>query len=279
MTHGRREHVVRCLDSCVRQDYAPLEFLLFVNPAGDGTEEIVAERFPSVRMIRAERNLGFFPALNTAISSSAGDFIMTVDDDAYFLSPDAIRQLVAAFQKEPSLGAVTCNLEGPTETLITGGDRYVHLFTTGFTMVPRRAFTEWVGYYPNVFFRSGGETFLCSALWELGHPVKRLEAVRMYHARTSEARPEAVWRFHALRSQILCGLMRDPWYLIVPSLCSKAARSFLQHAHRGQLWLWAHAWVSALLHVGDAARLRKPISWRTQKLLWRLRDTVVTEAP
>jgi GT2 family glycosyltransferase len=271
VTHNRREHALRCLESCVSQTYPQLEIVVFVNPSGDGTEDAIAERFPELPQIRAHRNIGFFPALNLTIANTSGKYVMTVDDDARFVSNDAIAHLVAALESDPDLAAVTCNLEGPTERPITGGDRYVHVFTTGFTMMPRRAFTEWVGYYPDLFFRGGGETFMCSALWDSGKRVKRLEHVRMYHARTGDGRTQSLWQFHALRSQLLCAIMREPWFLIAPSLSSKMARSFARAAAERHLHIWAAACCSTLWHLRAALRLRKPISWTTQRLLWRLR--------
>jgi len=277
VTHGRRAHVLRCLESCVRQDYAPLEIIVFVNGSDLETERAIASSFPNVRRLTAQRNVGFFPALNLAIADARGEFIMTVDDDAWFMSPDAIGRLVAAFEREPGLGAVTCNLEGPSERPVEGGDRYVHLFTTGFTMMPRRVFTEWIGYYPDLFFRSAGETFMCTALWDQDRPVKRVHNVRMFHARTMDARPTAEWYYHGLRSQILCGLMRDPWYLVPAGLVSKASRSFVHGARLGMLSTWCRAWAGAARHTPAALRLRRPISWKTQRRLWRLRGGGITD--
>ncbi|MBI4525305.1 MAG: glycosyltransferase [Deltaproteobacteria bacterium] len=277
VTFDRRELVLRCLRSCVEQDYPRLEILVVVNPSGDGTEEDVRREFPTIDVIRMHKNLGFFPALNLAIANTNGDYIMTVDDDAYFLDPHAITRLVNAFEAEPSLGAVTCNLEGPTETAITGGDQYIHVFTTGFTMVPRKVFTEWVGYYPDMFFRSGGETYVCTTLWDMGKRVKRLHNARMYHERAMQGRSTRDWRFHGLRSQILCAIMREPWIVIFPSLLSKWGKSLVQFIRSGCFLTWIHAWFSALFYLPEALRLRRSISWRTQRLLWRLRKTVVSD--
>lgn len=271
VTYHRREHVLNCLASCVSQNYPRIEIVVVVNPAGDGTEEAIAREYPQARMIRTHRNRGFFPALNLAVANCSGDYVMTVDDDAYFLETDAIARLVAAFAEEPELGAATCNLEGPSETPVKD-DCYVHLFTTGFTMLPRKVFTEWVGYYPDMFFRSGGETYVCAALWDKGRRVKRLAGVRMYHARTMDGRSVRDWTFHGLRSQILVTIMRAPWAVVAPSLASKWCKSVVQYARWGHLATWAHSWLSVLACLPEALRMRDPIRWRTQKLLWRLRE-------
>ena len=276
VTYNRRELVLHCLKSCVMQIYPELEIVVVVNPSGDRTEEAIRENFPQIKIIRTHKNLGFFPALNIAIANTNGDYIMMVDDDAYFLDNDAITNLVAEFQKEPKLGAVTCNLEGPSETPVDS-DRYIECFTTGFTMVPRKVFTEWVGYYPDIFFRSAGETYICTRLWELGHPIKRLANIRMYHERTMQGRSDRDWKFHALRNQILCTLMRDPWFLIPFSLLSKGCKSFLDYIRWRNFEIWLEAWLSAFYHFPEALHFRLPISWKTQKLLWRLQKEFVSQ--
>ena len=182
VTHGRPDLVLKCMQSCVEQDYPKKEIVLLFNPADETTEATVRTRFPEIKILTTDHNLGFFPALNVAIASSGGDYVMIVDDDAWFLGSDALTRLVGYFRDEPELGAVTCNLEGPNEHPITDGDRYIRVFTTGFTMIPRQVVTEWVGPIPNLFFRSAGETYWCTQLWEQRRPVKRVENVRMFHA-------------------------------------------------------------------------------------------------
>lgn len=277
VTYDRRDLVLRCLASCVGQDYPHLEILVVVNPSSDGTEEAVSSSFPQVRLFRTHTNLGFFPAVNLGIANATGEYVMVVDDDAYFLRADGISKLVRAFTEEPMLGAVTCNLEGPDETPIDGYDRYIPVFTTGFTLLPKKVFTEWIGYYPDVFFRSGGETYICTALWDLGKRVKKLCHVRMYHARARQGRSDWDWNFHGLRSQVLVSIMREPWFLVPPSLASKWCKSLVQCAWEGHLLTWLSAWLSAVFYVPDALRLRRPISWDTQRLLWRLRRKVVSD--
>jgi GT2 family glycosyltransferase len=149
------------------------------------------------------------------------------------------------------------------------------VFTTGFTMMPRKVATEWVGYFPDVFFRSAGETFLCTQLWEQRRPVKRVEGVRMHHALAKTGRSMRDWHFYGLRSQILCSVMREPAGWLLPVLLSKFLKSLLQHLKGGTLLVWLHAWVSALIHLPDAVRLRRPVSGATRRLLARLEASPV----
>lgn len=277
VTHGRPQLVERCMASCARQGYAKLEIVVVVNPADAATEAAVLRAAPSARIVRTHRNLGFFPALNIAIANTAADYVMIVDDDAWFLADDAISRLLDEFRKLPALGAVTCNLEGPNETPIAGGDQFIRAFTTGFTMVPRQAFTDWVGYFPDIFFRSAGETYLCTQLWEQRRPVKRVEGVRMYHALAKTGRSMRDWHFYAIRSQVLCAVMREPLGWLVPVLVSKFGKSLAFALREGHLGVWLSAWASATANLGTALRLRQPVSYRTRRLLDRLGRNRVTD--
>lgn len=277
VSHGRRELLLKCVASCFDQDWPNLEVIVILNPAEPETEAELGRRFPATRVLRTHRNIGFFPALNLGIANCNGEFVMTVDDDAWFLGASAIRRLVEAFAAEPSLGAATCNLEGPNEKLVDGPDRYIREFTTGFTMMPRSVFSDRIGFYPDVFFRSAGETYACSALWDMGHPVKRLTGVRMHHEWAGVGRSKRDQFFFGLRSQLLCALMRDPLPVLLPVLLSKLARSAVFFARRGMLSAWVPAVSSACAHAAGAWLLRRPIRLATWRLMRFVDRRVVTD--
>jgi GT2 family glycosyltransferase len=270
VTHGRRDLLLQCIKSCVTQDYPNKEIVILFNPDDPETEKVVVDRYPNVRVMRTDRNIGFFPALNLALRETTTSYVMIVDDDARFLSDNALSILIGAFDREPELGAVTCTLEGPAETSSSTFDRYISVFTTGFTMIPRQAFTEWVGYFPELFFRSAGETFLCTELWEQRRPVKRLANVKMFHTLAQQGRSVRDWRFYGLRSQLLCAVMREPALWLGPVLMSKCVKSFGQYLGHGQLGLWMKAWFSFAFNIPEALRLRRPISSATRSFLRQL---------
>ncbi|HPA20685.1 MAG TPA: glycosyltransferase [Verrucomicrobiae bacterium] len=277
VSHGRRELLLRCLESCSRQDHHRKEIVVVLNPGEPAVESEIAARFPAVRMVRTHRNIGFFPALNIAIANATGDYIMTVDDDARFLADDALSRLLDCFVDEPALGAVTCNLEGPREVPVEGPDRYFREFTTGFTMMPRQVFTDWVGFYPDLFFRSGGETYVCSALWDQGRPVKKVSGVRMYHEWAGTGRSRRDQYFFGLRSQLLCALMRDPLPMIPLVLLSKLVRSALFFMRKGMAVVWLPAVLSAICHAPSALSYRRPMRMATWRLMRLVDRQIVTD--
>ncbi len=263
VTRNRREMVLKCLASCEAQTHRPTEMVVIDNASEDGTAEAIRERFPDVVLIRTHRNIGFFPALNLAIANARGEYLMTVDDDAYFLHDDAVAEMVAEFRRDPAVGGVTCNIEGPHEASPTRQDRDVGGFKTGFAMLPRKVFTEWIGFYPDVFFRSAGETFVCTALWDMGRRFRQLAGVRMYHAQAMQGRSVWAWSFYGLRSQLLVCFMRDPWYILPVRLAGKFFSSLAHAVRRRRFLAWAAAWAQVWYHVPMALRQRQAVRGRT----------------
>ena len=277
VTRDRSALLDKCLSSCFSQQYPALEVIVLDNASTDKTQEMSTRKYPMVKFISMHSNLGFFPVLNVAVANSKGEFIMTVDDDAYFMHDSAIGDLVECFRQDRTLGAATCNLEGPNERPITRGDRFISVFTTGFTMVQRDVFSKSIGYYPDLFFRSAGESYVCSTLWDQGKTVKRFQDIRMYHELSMVGRSNGDWQFYGLRSQLLCSVMRDPAILVLPSLLSKAGKSFLQFVRRGYLLTWFAVWFSFLLNLNVALAYRRPIAMSTWRKLNKLSKNYITD--
>src|SRR5207245_11567718 len=69
-----REHLADCLASLAAQTYSgPFQVVLADNGSTDGSVDLVRERFPSVRIVRSKRNLGFAGGDNLAARQLEAD--------------------------------------------------------------------------------------------------------------------------------------------------------------------------------------------------------------
>lgn len=75
-----RERLLRTLDSLERQT-ADAAVVVVDNGSSDGTAEAIAQRFPAVRVVRSEHNLGFGAAINRAALGLGGDVLVLVNND------------------------------------------------------------------------------------------------------------------------------------------------------------------------------------------------------
>lgn len=74
------ERVLRCLERLREQDVAH-ETWVVDNASDDGTVEGVRDRFPELRVLELERNLGFGRAVNAGAALGSAEAIVLVNDD------------------------------------------------------------------------------------------------------------------------------------------------------------------------------------------------------
>jgi GT2 family glycosyltransferase len=104
-----------CL-SAVEQQRADLDLHVTVvdNASGDGSADLVAERFPWVHLVRNSRNIGFGPAHNQTLRQSAtrARHLLVLNADAA-PCPGSLRALVTFLDAHPDVAVVGPRLRYP----------------------------------------------------------------------------------------------------------------------------------------------------------------------
>jgi GT2 family glycosyltransferase len=96
-----------CLRSLLATEWPPerLDVVLVDNSSADGVVEEVRARYPRVEVVESGGNVGFGAGCNLALSGGRpADFVALVNNDAT-VAPGWLVPLVAALQRDPSLGA------------------------------------------------------------------------------------------------------------------------------------------------------------------------------
>lgn len=88
-------------DSCS----SSLEVFVVDNASDDGSVAMVRKRFPWVRLIENEENVGFARANNQAIRLATSRYILLLNSDTV-LQPGALRAMVAFMDAHPTVGAL-----------------------------------------------------------------------------------------------------------------------------------------------------------------------------
>jgi GT2 family glycosyltransferase len=102
------------------------------NASSDGTRELLADRFPEVRVLALDRNAGFGAAINRAAESSTAELIVLVNNDAV-ADPAFVERLVAAHDRTGAEMVAGCMLspEGVVESLGVEVDRSLSAYDAG----------------------------------------------------------------------------------------------------------------------------------------------------
>ncbi len=85
--------IERCLDSIFSQTVPPsFEVIVHDDASTDGSADFIAERYPSVHLIRSDSNVGFCISNNRMADVAQGPYLLLLNNDAA-LRPDALATL------------------------------------------------------------------------------------------------------------------------------------------------------------------------------------------
>lgn len=112
-----KDYIVNCLESLLKQDIVGnLEIIVVDNASTDGSTAVVQERFPSVKLICNDNNLGFAKANNMGIKQCSGDYICLVNSDIVALR-DSLKNMIDYMSKYPEIGMLGPRILNPDMTL------------------------------------------------------------------------------------------------------------------------------------------------------------------
>jgi len=103
-----RELTLQSLSSLLAMDYPALELLVVDNGSTDGSDEAVAERYPAVRRLRTEVNLGISGGLNLGFRvglEEQFDFLLAMNNDIE-VAPDMLVELTRLAERQPRAGVL-----------------------------------------------------------------------------------------------------------------------------------------------------------------------------
>jgi len=125
-------HLPECLSSIEANAGAvDHEVIVVDNASTDGSPELIAERFPRIRIIRNSRNEGFGRANNRALREGRGKFILFLNTDVV-LHPGALDLLLAEMAADPLTGIAGPALLNPEDSFQVSFGNRVGFFTEAF---------------------------------------------------------------------------------------------------------------------------------------------------
>ena len=209
-----RDVLAQCLKSVyVSQTAKQFEVWVVDNGSSDGSEQMIRESYPLVRLISNGDNVGFARANNQAIENSSGDYVMLLNPDTV-VEKDVIESLANYLDKNPEIGAVGPRLLNPDGTLQESAypeptlarefwrmfhlDR-IHIYAEypmdkwseeaakevdvlmGACLLIRRKALNQVGLMDEEFFVYSEEVDLCSRIRDYGWRISWLPTVEVIH--------------------------------------------------------------------------------------------------
>lgn len=124
-----RDLLRQCLNSILADlQTCTLEIIVIDNASTDGSVEMVRQKFPQVRLIASEVNLGYTGGNNLGITTSQGRYILLLNPDTEVVG-DALSQMVAYMDAHPNVGALGPQLLNPDGSVQSSRRRFPTLCT------------------------------------------------------------------------------------------------------------------------------------------------------
>lgn len=91
------------------------EIIVVDNASGDGSDELVKENFPQVKLIVTDKNLGHAKGNNLGLKEARGKYVLFLNTDIAVLE-DGIRKLYEFMETNPKVGLAGAKLLNPDKT-------------------------------------------------------------------------------------------------------------------------------------------------------------------
>jgi N-acetylglucosaminyl-diphospho-decaprenol L-rhamnosyltransferase len=259
-----------CLDSLEAQTVrGDMEIVVVDNASSDGTQAMLAARYPTVDRLASARNLGFAGGAALGTRGFTGDYLVFLNNDAVF-APDAVEIMRAALSAVDGgdVAAVTAkilldrpgtpgdaSLVNSTGNVITpdgtGADRDwlspdgaesrdpdVFGFSGGAAMLRRGALEAVGGFDPSLFLYYE-DTDLSWRLRAAGWQVRYVPAAVAWHRHAASSGTDSpVFRYYNTRNSLIVFTRHAPLRVVGRSVARQAlgvVRAATRHGLRSPL--------------------------------------------
>jgi GT2 family glycosyltransferase len=264
-------HLGTCFEALRRQTYPAdqLEIILVDNASQDGSQALVTERYPFVKLLALPTNRGFTGACNAGFAIATGKYLSLLNNDTE-VDPAWVSEVIAAFDRHPQAGSIASRmmLFDQRDRFHTAGDLYrvngipinrgvwqtdhgqyddeIEVFSAcGGSSTYRREALEQTGFLDDELFFSCEDVDLGWRLQLAGWACIYAPRARVYHKlKASGGGSGAVASFHDGRNFIYLIITNYPRPLLV-----KYGFAIVK-AQLGLAWDALRAW------RGEAARAR-----------------------
>ena len=267
-TRNRPQLLRQALDSVFQQTLRPLEVLVVDDASEPPLEPVHAPPDVSLRWWRNERNQGLVVNRNDLMGKAQGKYFASLDDDAYFTTPEDLRTAVNFLEANSQIAILSFRTIKPSEVpsmatrINHASPRPCFKFRGGAHLL-RLSVLSKSGNYRGFFFYVSEEGDLSYRLWEAGNQVYYFPQVQLVHDHPPEAGPRAHWAYFFARNGVLTILLNHPRLFQLISLPNFIIRTFIAYGRKHLLIPFFKGCLHAFGETSYIRKNRRPVSYRT----------------
>ena len=257
-------------DTCALIESIPfnenMEVIVVDNASLQDEASLIQKRYPQVKIIRSEKNLGFAGGNNLGIQESDGKYLFLINNDTVFEDFN-VQTLIDRLESSPQIGMICPKIRftwgnkpiqyaGYTPlSRITVRNRSIGFgeedhrqydiahptpYAHGAAMLVKRAIIEKVGYMPEDYFLYYEELDWSMMLKRAGYEIWYDPSCTIYHKESQSTGQDSPLRtYYITRNRLL--LVKRNWHGIYKYLayiyltCLVAPRDILKYLIKGRL--------------------------------------------
>lgn len=278
-TRNRPQLLRQALESVFRQTLRPLEVLVVDDASEPPLEPINAPPDISMRWWRYETNQGLVAARHDLMAQARGRYFVSLDDDAYFTTPEDLSTASDFLDAHPHLGVLSFRTIKPLELpRMTSREncpspRPCSSFRGGAHML-RLSVLPKSGNYRGFYFHVGEETDLAYRIWDAGYQVAYFPQVQLVHDQPEEIRESKyilMWAYFDARNGFITIWLNHPWLWQLLSIPSFFINALIRYWRKHLLVPFFKGCLQAFREIPLVVKLRRPVSYRTIFTLLKLR--------
>lgn len=194
VTFNSGRYIKKCIDSIKLSRHERYEVIIVDNASEDNTLEIVINNFPSVKLLKSAKNLGFAGGVNLGLKEARGDVIVLLNPDT-IVTNNWLKELINPLEDQ-SAGVTGSKILYPDKKTIQSAGGYIdnnglthHYgyrekdskrfntekqvdYVTGASMAFRKELINEIGYFdPEYFPAYYEETDFCYRVKKKGYKI------------------------------------------------------------------------------------------------------------
>jgi len=270
-TRDRATDLQRTCDVVMQLRPAPNEVLVTADGCTDGTVDVIADKFPDVRLIANKPGRGSVASRDRMIREASGDLVLALDDDSYPEQLDCIARFVPVFEERPQLAVLHFpqRTDEYPETLAQtnfGSEHLTRSFANSGAVLRRSTYLQLPGFESR-FFHMYEEPDYALQCVAAGYDVLYSPIVTIRHHYSGQARDEIRIHHRHARNEFWSTLLRCPFPFAIGMAAWRVFSQFRYACKRGGSWVIREPswWWQALDGIPYCVRKRRPVSWKGYK--------------
>jgi Glycosyl transferase family 2 len=270
VTRNRVAELQRAVRSALDQG-PTFETIVIDDCSDDQTADVIARKFPAVRIYKSQRPRGYIECRNFAASVARAPIIISIDDDACFEGCDVASETVADFDSD-LVGAVAIPVvdDDEREDFMRAKGRLAVPCFRGTAYAVRAEVFLGLGGFRALFFHQVEERDFALRLLAAGYAIRAGTAKRPIRHRPSPVRDLRRLHLYSQRNVLLHGTLNLPARQLPTWWVGMTARGLLLGLRVRRPWRLARGLAIGFAHSVRYRHLRDPVSNEAYRLGRRL---------